>query len=402
MAAERIIPPVCAVAADRESPRIRRRLMGAAYRRELNESELSLPGAILVQWCYGVSAGRMVGREDRNRPSAQAARRRRGGPLGGRTGQRRRGSRQVPAGRGGHEARRGPRVHRALRPPVRGARRQRAYLPLADALRGAAQAGAVRDALSSRPALSMLLPEGGGGPTIDSDRSGLARQQMFGGRASGLLTELAAAGPVLLVLEDLPLGRHLDKGPGHVPVPDAAPGTGRADRHLPDRRPCTGGTRSGRWWPSCSGCPASSRSTSPPLDPSALAEHLTAAAQGRIGATEAERHHGPGRGANAYYAEELLAASVSGDRPEQSLPAGLAALLLSRVEQLSRRRPAGAPRGGGGRPQGRRRAGPGRVGPGVGPSTRPPCGRRSPPAARTRWHRGLRIPACPPARGCLW
>jgi DNA-binding CsgD family transcriptional regulator len=38
---------------------------------------------------------------------------------------------------------------------------------------------------------------------------------------------------------------------------------------------------------------------------------------------------------NAYYAEELLAASVSGDRPEQSLPAGLAALLLSRVEQLS-------------------------------------------------------------------
>jgi hypothetical protein len=34
MAAERIIPPVCAVAAERESPRIRRRLMGAAYRRE--------------------------------------------------------------------------------------------------------------------------------------------------------------------------------------------------------------------------------------------------------------------------------------------------------------------------------------------------------------------------------
>jgi predicted ATPase len=50
------------------------------------------------------------------------------------------------------------------------------YLPLADALRGAAQASGVRDALSSRPALSMLLPEGGGGLTIDSDRSGLARQ----------------------------------------------------------------------------------------------------------------------------------------------------------------------------------------------------------------------------------
>jgi predicted ATPase len=76
------------------------------------------------------------------------------------------------------------------------------YLPLADALRGAAQASEVRDALSSRPALSMLLPEGGSGPAVDSDRSGLARQQMFGG-VLGLLAELAAAAPVLLVLEDL-------------------------------------------------------------------------------------------------------------------------------------------------------------------------------------------------------
>src|SRR6266581_2007490 len=139
------------------------------------------------------------------------------------------------------------------------------YLPLADALRGAAQAGAVRDALSSRPALSMLLPEGGGGLTIDSDRSSLARQQMFGG-VLGL--------------------------PGVIAV-DLAP-----------------------------------------LDPSALAEHLTAAAQGRIGATELNDIMARAEG-NAYYAEELLAASVSGDRPEQSLPAGLAALLLSRVEQLS-------------------------------------------------------------------
>src|SRR5437764_1298343 len=39
---------------------------------------------------------------------------------------------------------------------------------------------------------------------------------------------------------------------------------------------------------------------------------------------------------NAYYAEELLAAWVNGDQAErQSLPAGLAALLLSRVERLS-------------------------------------------------------------------
>src|SRR5262249_59463017 len=63
-----------------------------------------------------------------------------------------------------------------------------------------------------------------------------------------------------------------------------------------------------------------------PLDPSALAEHLTAAAQGRIGATELNGIVARAEG-NAYYAEELLAASLSGDRQEQSLPAGLAALL---------------------------------------------------------------------------
>src|SRR5438067_2093700 len=40
------------------------------------------------------------------------------------------------------------------------------YLPLSDALRGAAEipATGVRDALASRPALSRLLPDGGDGP----------------------------------------------------------------------------------------------------------------------------------------------------------------------------------------------------------------------------------------------
>jgi predicted ATPase len=76
------------------------------------------------------------------------------------------------------------------------------YLPLADALRGAAESTGVRDALSSRPALSRLLPDSGDGRAADEDRSGLARQQMFGA-VLGLLTELAAAAPVLLVLEDL-------------------------------------------------------------------------------------------------------------------------------------------------------------------------------------------------------
>src|SRR5512142_1855592 len=86
------------------------------------------------------------------------------------------------------------------------------YLPLADALRGAtqpraghsgaAQSTGVQDAMSSRPALSRLLPEGGYGQLDNEIRSGLARQQMFG-EVLGLLAELAAARPVLLVLEDL-------------------------------------------------------------------------------------------------------------------------------------------------------------------------------------------------------
>jgi DNA-binding CsgD family transcriptional regulator/tetratricopeptide (TPR) repeat protein len=73
-----------------------------------------------------------------------------------------------------------------------------------------------------------------------------------------------------------------------------------------------------------------------PLDPSALAEHLmAAAAPGRIDATELNDIVARAEG-NAYYAEELLAASLMGDPVETNvLPAGLAALLLSRVEQLS-------------------------------------------------------------------
>ncbi len=77
------------------------------------------------------------------------------------------------------------------------------YLPLADALRGAAQVPrtGVKDALASRPALSRLLPDGADRPA-DGERSELARQQMFGA-VLGLLAELAAARPVLVVLEDL-------------------------------------------------------------------------------------------------------------------------------------------------------------------------------------------------------
>ena len=66
-----------------------------------------------------------------------------------------------------------------------------------------------------------------------------------------------------------------------------------------------------------------------------LGRRSSSATTGRIDATELNGIVARAEG-NAYYAEELLAASVSGDADQHSvLPAGLAALLLSRVEQLS-------------------------------------------------------------------
>jgi len=205
------------------------------------------------------------------------------------------------------------------------------YLPLADALRGAAQAGAVRDALSSRPALSMLLPEGGGGPTVDSDRSGLARQQMFGG-VLGLLTELAAAGPVLLVLEDLhwadastrDLVTFLSRMLHRERV--ALIGTYRTD-DLHRRHPLRPVVAELLRLPGVIAVDLA------PLAPSDLAEHLTAAAHGRIDATGLNDIVARAEG-NAYYAEELLAATTASG-PSGALPSGLAALLMSRVELVS-------------------------------------------------------------------
>jgi DNA-binding CsgD family transcriptional regulator/tetratricopeptide (TPR) repeat protein len=207
------------------------------------------------------------------------------------------------------------------------------YLPLADALRGAAQGTGVRDALSSRPALGRLLPEGGDGQVADEDRSGLARQQMFGG-VLGLLAELAAAAPVLLVLEDLhwadastrDLVTFLSRMLHRERV--ALIGTYRTD-DLHRRHPLRPVVAELQRLPSVVSVDLA------PLDPSALAEHLTAVAPGRLDATELNDIVARAEG-NAYYAEELLAASISGDPAGRSvLPAGLAALLLSRVEQLS-------------------------------------------------------------------
>jgi DNA-binding NarL/FixJ family response regulator/tetratricopeptide (TPR) repeat protein len=207
------------------------------------------------------------------------------------------------------------------------------YLPLADALRTAAHDAAVRDALGSRPALSRLLPDGGGLRGADEDRSGLARQQMFGA-ALGLLAELAAAAPVLLVLEDLhwadattrDLVTFLSRMLHRERV--AVIGSYRSD-DLHRRHPLRPVVAELLRLPGVVSVELA------PLQAAAMAEHLTAAAPGRLDAAALNDIVARAEG-NAYYAEELLAASLGGGPGDrQPLPAGLAALLLSRVEQLS-------------------------------------------------------------------
>jgi DNA-binding CsgD family transcriptional regulator len=201
------------------------------------------------------------------------------------------------------------------------------YLPLADALRGAAQVPrtGVRDALASRPALSRLLPDGGDRPA-DGERSELGRQQMFGG-VLGLLAELASVRPVLLVLEDLHWAdastRDLVTFLSRMLHRDrvAMIGTYRSD-DLHRRHPLRPVVAELLRLPSVISIELG------PLDPGSMAEHLSSVACGPLDAAELNGIVARAEG-NAYYAEELLAAH------DRHLPAGLAALLLNRVEQLS-------------------------------------------------------------------
>jgi DNA-binding NarL/FixJ family response regulator len=204
------------------------------------------------------------------------------------------------------------------------------YLPLADALRGASGAGAdcsLQDAVATRPALARLLPD----REISrqpGDLPGVAQQQLFGA-VLGMLSELAAANPVLLVLEDLHwadrstrdlvtfLSRMLrserialvlsyrtdDIHRGHPLRPVVA-----ELQRLPSVTVMEVGT----------------------LDSEAMAEHLTRLAGGRQSAVVIDRVIRRAEG-NAYFAEELLATSSAGSE----LPTGLADLLLARTVDLS-------------------------------------------------------------------
>ena len=205
------------------------------------------------------------------------------------------------------------------------------YLPLADALRDAATgcpSDRLRDALAARPVLGRLLPDLGNGRPADRDESGLAQQELFGA-VLGLLAELAEETPVLLVLEDLhwadrstrDLVTFLSRVLHRERMTVAA--TYRTDdlyrRH--PLRPVIA---------ELSRLPSVTTVELGPLDSTAMAEHLTALAASPLAAAALDTIIMRAEG-NAYYAEELLAASSAGGE----LPAGLAGLLLARVERLS-------------------------------------------------------------------
>jgi hypothetical protein len=203
------------------------------------------------------------------------------------------------------------------------------YLPLIEALwaatRDPAAAPAVHDAVRDRPVLGRLLPDSADGPGGDGE---LARQQLFGA-VLGLLGELGDAHPVLFVLEDLHWADHSTRDLLMF-----------LSRVLQRERVCLVGTyrtddlhRRHPLRPVLAELfrlPTVSAVELPPLAATEMADHLSDLAGERLPPDVLDRLIERAEG-NAFYAEELLAAAATGEE----LPAGLADLLLARLERLS-------------------------------------------------------------------
>ncbi|MFG2001052.1 AAA family ATPase [Spirillospora sp. NPDC048911] len=212
------------------------------------------------------------------------------------------------------------------------------YLPLTDALWTAArdplsspaERQALRDALDSRPVLARLLPDGGGQPA--GTAPDVAQQQLFGATL-GLLGELSADRPVLLVLEDLhwadPSTRNLLTFLSRVLQRERVclVGTYRSD-DLHRRHPLRPVVAELLRLPNVTGIELH------PFGPEETADYLATLGGSpggpRLSADIARRVYDRSEG-NPFYAAELFAAAQTGD----DLPAGLADLLLSRLERLS-------------------------------------------------------------------
>ncbi|MGP4028414.1 helix-turn-helix transcriptional regulator [Actinomadura sp. 3N407] len=211
------------------------------------------------------------------------------------------------------------------------------YLPLTDALWTAAHAGTpeadeVRAAIGARPVLGRLLPDGDGEPGAASE---LGQQRLFGA-VLGLLGELAAERPVLLVLEDLHWAdrstRHLLTFLSRVLQRERVclVGTYRSD-DLHRRHPLRPVVAELLRLPNVTGVEVG------PFGPGETAEYLAELSRGSapVTAEVIERVHRRSEG-NPFYAGELYAAGLDspGAQPAE-LPSGLADVLLSRMERLS-------------------------------------------------------------------
>jgi DNA-binding NarL/FixJ family response regulator/tetratricopeptide (TPR) repeat protein len=206
------------------------------------------------------------------------------------------------------------------------------YLPLADALRnattGPTAAPGLPEALAARPVLGRLLPDRGSADQPGADVSGMAQQQLFGA-VLGMLAEIAADRPVLLILEDMhwadrstrDLLTFLSRVLHRERV--AVIATYRTD-DLHRSHPLRAVVGELLRLPSVTAVELG------PLPAPAMAEYLTSLAGQRLEAAAVDAMIRRAEG-NAYYAEELLAAAAEGCE----LPAGLAGLLLARVERLS-------------------------------------------------------------------
>jgi DNA-binding CsgD family transcriptional regulator len=215
------------------------------------------------------------------------------------------------------------------------------YLPLADALHNATSGQTVPalvDAIAARPVLGLLLPDRDAAEIAGGEVAGMAQQQLFGA-VLGMLAELADTAPVLLILEDMhwadrstrDLLTFLSRVLHRERI--AVIATYRTDdlhRGHPLRAVAAELVR----------LPSVTAVEVGPLGDEAMAEHLTALAQCLpeprypaqvpLEAATLETIIRRAEG-NAYYAEELLAASTCGT----DLPAGLADLLLARLQRLS-------------------------------------------------------------------
>jgi DNA-binding CsgD family transcriptional regulator len=204
------------------------------------------------------------------------------------------------------------------------------YLPFAEALQQLTdpQSEPTVD-LSSRPALARLLPRPGAGVVADVPSGDFGQLQLFDAVA-GLLAELSAERPLLLIIEDLHWADQSTRDLLAFLLTRlrserlAIVASYRADdlhrRH--PLRPLLG---------ELVRLPAVERVDVRPFNAAEMADYLRVLHGSPLPRRAVRRIYDRSEG-NAFFAEELLAAGL--DRDSESLPTGLADVLLTRLEQL--------------------------------------------------------------------